>query len=472
MTIFIIIAVVGLLIYLGTRKKTDQTFIDNKQSPNTSNTSSQANSTRQKFQSKISDLPFPDRIDAIVWHIKAIDKGLASGDLELANLSYAKLIESIRQQNVTENGTFEDHLQTIRKEYDEFRAYYRLEYPQQFLPLSERKKKEPTQGSTSQDNTLVFLETLNFEELPKSVIKHIDIVRTISQWNEFGLKPKKDQYGRWNDIKRQERYFEFVGASATNPRHKISLETGKRITKKPYFIKALVEQGIPLEDFVDNGEDLKHFIKADDLFVEKQYEEALTEIELAISIRATSDYKELKKDIQVKLGNEDIIDQQFKKHEFDIDSPIHTGEIYEWFKAYFKNKSYSKIIAQIEKTNLILDNLASGIIKPKIYGQQQSSFYVYDKEKFHNNISKIFDFNSMQLEQTDDTTKLLELFIRLYSGKEIKPLESIADIYDQWQLNDKALGLYQLCLDKLAGEEKPRVKARLAKKMDELSNRK
>lgn len=173
------------------------------------------------------------------------------------------------------------------------------------------------------------------------MIKHIDIVRTISQWNELGLKPKKDQYGRWNYIKRQERYFGFVGvgASATNPRHKPSLETGKRITTKSYLIKALVEQGIPLEDFVDNGDDLKHFIKADDLSVEKNYEEALKEIELAISIRATSDYKELKKDIQVKLGNEDIVDQQFKKHEFDIDSPIHIGEIFDWFKAILKKKN-------------------------------------------------------------------------------------------------------------------------------------
>ncbi len=150
MTVIIIIAVVVLLIYFGTRKKTEQNSVDNRTNSNTSTSSKQTNSTRQKFQSKISDLPFPDRIDAIVWHIKAIDKGLASDDLELANLSYAKLIESIRQQNVTENGTFEDHLQTIRKEYDEFRAYYGLEYPQQFLPPSQRQKTQS--ASTVQSN--------------------------------------------------------------------------------------------------------------------------------------------------------------------------------------------------------------------------------------------------------------------------------------------------------------------------------
>ena len=150
MTIIIIITVVGLLIYFGTRKKTEKNSVDNKSNSNTSTSSKQTNSTRQKFQSKISDLPFPDRIDAIVWHIKAIDKGLASDDLELVNLSYAKLIESIRQQNVTENETFEDHLQTIRKEFDEFRVYYGLEYPQQFLPPSQRQNTQSV--STVQSN--------------------------------------------------------------------------------------------------------------------------------------------------------------------------------------------------------------------------------------------------------------------------------------------------------------------------------
>ena len=127
MIIIIIIALVGILIYFVT-KKNEHTSITSIQSSTTSTANVQTNQTLQKFQSKISDLPFPDRIDAIVWHIKAIDKGLSNNDFQLANLSYAKLIESIRQQNVTENGKFEEHLQTIRKEYDEFRKYYKLEY--------------------------------------------------------------------------------------------------------------------------------------------------------------------------------------------------------------------------------------------------------------------------------------------------------------------------------------------------------
>ena len=58
----------------------------------------------------------------MVWHIKAIDKALASGDLNLANLSYAKLIESIRQQNIIEKGKYEDALKTIQKNMKNFKT--------------------------------------------------------------------------------------------------------------------------------------------------------------------------------------------------------------------------------------------------------------------------------------------------------------------------------------------------------------
>ena len=115
MTLIIIITVVGLLIYFLKRKKGNSPF-DTEDSSITSTVKTKVNLTQQKFQSKISELPFADRIDAIVWHIKAIENGLANGNLDHANLSYAKLIESIRQQNITENGIFEDHLQKIKKE--------------------------------------------------------------------------------------------------------------------------------------------------------------------------------------------------------------------------------------------------------------------------------------------------------------------------------------------------------------------
>ncbi|MCF8239621.1 MAG: hypothetical protein K9I85_15770, partial [Saprospiraceae bacterium] len=83
MTFFITILIIGGLIYLLTRKKGSQKQAQPK-----------ANNRQGHFESNIPNLVFPDRTDAIEWHSQAIKKGFQNGDLELANLSYAKLIES------------------------------------------------------------------------------------------------------------------------------------------------------------------------------------------------------------------------------------------------------------------------------------------------------------------------------------------------------------------------------------------
>lgn len=97
---------------------------------------SESSTTNSFFKSNIKSLPLPDRTDSIVRHINSIEKAIKSNHLNLANLSYAKLIESIRQQNVKEGGSLDKTLKTINSEYDRFRQVCHLEYPSQFLPSS------------------------------------------------------------------------------------------------------------------------------------------------------------------------------------------------------------------------------------------------------------------------------------------------------------------------------------------------
>ena len=133
--------------------------------------------------------------------------------------------------------------------------------------------------------------------------------------------------------------------------HKISLESGKRITQKPYFIKALNEQGIPLTDFVAYGEDLEHFVRAVDFFDNQEFENAQKEIDKALELKRKEDYEELKVDIEIKLNNEQVVDEEFKKYEFDIDSAIHTGKFSDWLKVLINNHKYDKVIHFINQAN-------------------------------------------------------------------------------------------------------------------------
>lgn len=460
MKVIIIIGIVlVVLYYIGKNKQKNQ---PEKKSLSKKKPSPQSNPS---FKSKLSEIKFPDRINAIEWHNQKIQQGLKTGDIDLANLSYAKLYESIRQQNVNDNGEFNDILEVIKQEYKEFREYFQVEYPEQFLPPEERKIKKEKEFEKIKELP-VYLETGNYIELPKQILKYVDIVKPISEWYEIGLKPKKEKYGRWKAIKRSERYFGFYDAKLENPNHKISLETGKRITQKPYFIKALNEQGIPLTDFVVYGEDLEHFVKAVDYFENQEFEKAQKEIDKALELKCKEDYEELKVDIEIKLNNEQVVDAEFKKYEFDIDTSIHTGKMNDWLRVLINNHKYEKVILFIEKTNNILDKLASGEIQPKIYGKQSSDWYEYKKQEFNKNLIYIFDFKNSELTKSENSIQLLELFLSLYNKEDFRAIEKIADQFGVWNLNERAIKLYQECLRMIGNENKPRIKSRIEKKIE------
>lgn len=88
----------------------------------------------QSHQLKINQVHFPERTKAIDWHMKALNKGLSTGDYNLANLSYAKLIESIRQKNENSNGAYLDVFKLVLDDYEKFRIAFGKEYPKQFRP--------------------------------------------------------------------------------------------------------------------------------------------------------------------------------------------------------------------------------------------------------------------------------------------------------------------------------------------------
>lgn len=448
-SVVVILLIIAFIVFLASRKKKENPI------PTVSN-------LQQQFTFKtVREIR---GIDLIPFHINNLESALARGDLKIVNLSYAKIIEIVRQKNVEEKGKHEEISKSLLNEYEQFRQSHELEYPQQFLPPTQRKIK------ISNSAALVYLEPPSYDELPKSMIEHIDVVRTVEQWNQLGFKPKKDEFGQWNDIKRGAYYFTFKEVERPTQREKLSLESGKKITESPYCIHALMEQGCAIDDFVDNLDDLPLFFDAEEKAIyKKDYAPALDLIQTAIQKRPLEEYKKLKEFIEIKLGNIDIAERKFREYEFDIDSAVHGGEIFNWLNAFLKNKKYDSVINYIQKTNTTLDDLAKGKIKAKIYGQQNSDWYSYKKVDFHKHLDKMFDADLLQLEKSDDTISLLELYLSLYTGKEIKTIEQIATLYSSWDLKEKSIQLYKRCLDKLANEEKPKVKARLNKKLAELT---
>jgi hypothetical protein len=134
MLIIIILTLVGLAIYFVKRNKNGVNKPNKKIVKVIPTSTNLTNSDRVKFELRILEQQFPDRDSNIAWHKNAIIRGFADGDLSLVNLSYAKIIESLRQQNINERGKYQAMLETIRREYEQFRNTYNMQYPPQFLP--------------------------------------------------------------------------------------------------------------------------------------------------------------------------------------------------------------------------------------------------------------------------------------------------------------------------------------------------
>lgn len=106
------------------------------------------NTIPNNLQLKIKSVQFPEIVDEIDWHINEIDNAIKSNDYSLADLYYAKLIESIRQQNVNEKGKYDDTLRTFRFEHESFRQLYNIVCPPQSLPADQRSKTSSANSGT------------------------------------------------------------------------------------------------------------------------------------------------------------------------------------------------------------------------------------------------------------------------------------------------------------------------------------
>lgn len=145
---------------------------------------------------------------------------------------------------------------------------------------------------------------------------------------------------------------------------------------------------------------------------------------------------------------------------------MHTGKINDWLRVLINNHKYEKVAVLIERTNKILVELASGRIEPKIYGKQSSDWYEYKQQEFNKNLIYIFDFKNSELTKSENSIKLIDLFLSLNNKEDFRPLEKIADLFSTWNLNERANELYQNCLKIIENEDKPRVKSRIEKKME------
>lgn len=137
MTIVVTILVIVLIIYflLGGKKDSQQPT-----TPSTTTGAFKSSPTKTKK-------PFPDRWNDITFHRMHLEELLQKGDFESANVTFAKLIESLRQQNENLDGGFRHDYENAVQEYENFLTKHKLEKPEQFLDPTKPKPKKKFNSS-------------------------------------------------------------------------------------------------------------------------------------------------------------------------------------------------------------------------------------------------------------------------------------------------------------------------------------
>lgn len=112
---------------------------------------------------------FPDRTFNIQFFQNKVTELLEKGEIELANLNFAKLVEAVRQQNQNQNGQLQEQLDSLMSDYSDFRKEYGVEYPNQFLPPNERKSKKKETSNIEPSELLKKATALNKTDINAAI---------------------------------------------------------------------------------------------------------------------------------------------------------------------------------------------------------------------------------------------------------------------------------------------------------------
>lgn len=240
------------------------------------------------------------------------------------------------------------------------------------------------------------------DKTPKEFIALIDTIRKESEWRKIFPKIKKDKNGNYDSINKNGLIFTFYANISAGELELKAIETGKKLTQHPTSVYALLYYGSSYDDFAIISPDVIAFCEAQKLLEKKEVVKALAEIEKATKLKPDENlYATLYFQIRLDLKDESSISEELKYFENDIDCLVHSERVYKWIRFLVKGKKYNTALQLIHTINQLLDELISGKRIHRIFGNQDTSFYEYNKDKFNKRIEKTL----VQIESKLNATK-------------------------------------------------------------------
>lgn len=278
---------------------------------------------------------------------------------------------------------------------------------------------------------------MNFINIPEEFIPYVDKIKNYKQWKETGLTIKKDRssnnLANFHPIIKNGLYyrFEFISEQSYSPMdndQQVCFLNNKRYTKRPIEIYYLVKQGVEPNEFYYFDESMFDYFHAVEYYEKKEYLKALESIEKSIALKASDEYCELRSCCKVELHDIVTAKMLFEKHKNDIDSAIHSGEVFKWLKCFIFNEDYVNALYYIKFTSINLDRLINEKVKDRIYCVQSKESYEYYRETFLKRLHLIFvKFKWKSATKTEQLKDLAKYIDNFYTGENISFKNKIQD---------------------------------------------
>jgi hypothetical protein len=119
--------------------------------------------TEEGIVFKLYEIPELVNNSTLKFHLQNLKSAIRNKNINLASLTYAKIIEAVRQENASNDNKYSILLTELKTDYKNFLETFNLEYPENFLSPWERKRIKDGKEITEIDPKYEKILDIHFE---------------------------------------------------------------------------------------------------------------------------------------------------------------------------------------------------------------------------------------------------------------------------------------------------------------------
>jgi len=138
--IIILITIVASIVLIKSKKKTEEGIVF-----------------------KLDEIPELLNNSTLKFHLQNLKNAIKNKNINVTSLTYAKIIETVRQENASNDNKYSILLTELKTDYKKFLEAFKLEYPENFLSPWEIKRKKDGKEITEIDPKYEKILDIHFE---------------------------------------------------------------------------------------------------------------------------------------------------------------------------------------------------------------------------------------------------------------------------------------------------------------------